>query len=304
MSVLIIHNPAAGYHQPHWREPVTRVLEALGPVEFVAPSSPEGTTAAARDAEACGIDLIVAAGGDGTVHRVVNGLTTLDSHVGLLPIGTANDLAQQLGVPHAPVDAAHAMLSGVFVDIDAIRIDRARVLTVGGCAVIADAALLADRLKARYPWLGRFSYKLAAAHTILTRGGDPVLGSFVANQSFLGGSIRLPCESANDDGVCEVVTLHAGGRVQLARTFLGMTLGLPIPTGAVSSMSIYRTTLGFDRDVAWFGDGEDLGVGRERQVVVEPRAVRVRIARAMASEGTLAVHASSVKLMTISSATE
>lgn len=304
MSVLIIHNPSAGYHQPRWREPVTRVLEALGPVEYVMPSSAEGTTAAARDAEARGVDLIVAAGGDGTVHRVVNGLTSVNSHVGLLPVGTANDLARQLGVPHSPVDAAHAMLSGVFVDIDAICINRTRVLTVGGCAVIADAALLADRLKARWPWLGRSAYKLAAAHTILMRGGDPVIGSFVANQSCLGGSIHLPCESANDDGVCEVVTLHAGGRLRLARTFLAMTLGVPFAQGAVSSTSLYRTTLTFDREVAWFGDGEDLGVGRERQVVVEPRAVRVRIARAMASEGTLAVQTSSVKLMTISSATE
>ena len=130
-AVLIISNPTAGYHQPAWREPVTRILSSLGPVEFIAPDSPEATTAAARDAEARGIPLIVVAGGDGTVHRVVNGLSSVETHVGLLPLGTANDLAAHLRHPRAPEEAARAMLSGVFLDIDAIRINRARVITVG-----------------------------------------------------------------------------------------------------------------------------------------------------------------------------
>lgn len=304
MSVLIIRNPQAGYHQPNWYEPVMRVLEPLGPVSCVVPASPEGTTEAARDAEARGVRLIVVAGGDGTVHRVVNGLTSVDTHVGLLPLGTANDLAEHLGVPRSPIAAARAMLSGVTIDIDAIRINRSRVLTVGGFAVVAEAALLADAMKRRRPWLGTMVYKLAAARVIAARGDDPVAGSFIANQATLGGHMRLPCASASDDGVCEVVTLAGGSRVRLARTLLAMTLGVPLPKDALRWISVARTTIEFDRDVPVFGDGEDLGVGRVFQISVESAAVRVRVARAAASEGTFAVQTGKVNVMAISSAAE
>ena len=303
-AVVIIANPAAGYHQPAWRDSVTRILSELGPVEVVTPDSAEGTTAAARDAEQRCVKLIVAAGGDGTAHRVVNGLSSTSSHVGLLPMGTANDLSEQLGLPRALEAAARAMLTGVHTDIDVVRINRTRVLTVGGFAVLAEAALLSDVMKRRWPWLGPVVYKMAAARIIASRGNDRVAGSFVANQSFLGGSIRLPCESSNDDGVFELITLAGGSRRKLAQTLLHMTLGTPLPAGFVTSMSVARTTLEFDEDVPVFGDGEDLGRGRVFQVVVEPRAVRVRIARATASEGTLAVQTSRVKLMAISSAAE
>jgi diacylglycerol kinase (ATP) len=304
VSVLILWNPKAGYHQPDCRDAVMRVLEPLGPVTCVVPGSPEATTAAARDAEARGVELIVAAGGDGTVHRVVNGLTSVATHVGLLPLGTANDLAAHLGVPRSPVAAARAMLSGVTLDIDAIRINHTRVLTVGGFAIVAEAALLADAMKRQRPWLGTLVYKLAAARVIAARGTDPIAGSFVANQSTLGGHMRLPCESACDDGVCEVVTLAGGSRVRLARTLLAMTLGAPMPKDAVRWMSVARTTIEFDRDVPVFGDGEDLGAGRLFQISVESAAVRVRVARAAASEGTFAVQTGKVNVMAISSATE
>jgi len=287
-AVLIIANPAAGYHQPAWREPVTRVLSALGPVEFVVPDSAEATTAAARAAEARGVPLIVAAGGDGTVHRVVNGLRGIESHLGILPVGTGNDLAFHLGVSRTIEDAARGMLSGTWRDVDMIRINGRRVFTAGVFSAIAEAAYLANRMKARWPWLGAFTYRLAAAQVILTRGGDPVAGTFVANMPRLGGNMRLPSGSVVDDGLCEVATLR-GGRLRLTRTLLALSLDRKLGEGELVWRRVNETTLEFDRDVMAYGDGEDLGTGRVFQVVVEFAAVRVRCPRLFAGEGTLAV---------------
>ena len=72
MKIAVIVNPTAGFKHTPWHEPVRKKVSELGEVEFFTPESPQGTTAAARDAAARGFGLIIAAGGDGTVHRVVS----------------------------------------------------------------------------------------------------------------------------------------------------------------------------------------------------------------------------------------
>ena len=60
----------------------------------------------ARDGAARGVDAVIAVGGDGTVNEVVNGLDGSDVPLGIIPLGTANDFARQVGIPD---DADHAM---------------------------------------------------------------------------------------------------------------------------------------------------------------------------------------------------
>lgn len=279
-AVLIIANPTAGYHQPAWREPVTAVLRQLGPVEFVTPGSALDTTAVARAGAARGIKLIVAAGGDGTVHRVVNGLSGHDTHIGILPVGTGNDLAGHLEIAADPVEAARQMVSGASTDIDVICINGRRVFTSGVFCAIAESAYLANRMKSRMPWLGSLSYRIAAAQVIALRGGDELAGVFVANLARLGGNLRLPSGSVPTDGICEVATLKGGSRVRLAQTLLALSAGRPLPPGALVWERVTSTTLNFDRDVMAYGDGEDLGADREFAIEMEPAAIRVRVKQA------------------------
>src|SRR6266550_2846972 len=62
--------------------------------------------AIASDAARRGVDVVVAAGGDGTLNEVVNGLDGYDLPLVVIPVGTANDFARQVGIP---ADADHAM---------------------------------------------------------------------------------------------------------------------------------------------------------------------------------------------------
>ncbi|MEK9724099.1 MAG: diacylglycerol kinase family protein [Rhodospirillaceae bacterium] len=104
--IRVIHNPVAGRRRRHRLRQLLKMLAASGHSVRARP------TAHADDArdiarEVQDVDLIVAAGGDGTVNEIVDGLTADDRQgpvpaVAFLPLGTANVLAWALNLPHRP----------------------------------------------------------------------------------------------------------------------------------------------------------------------------------------------------------
>ena len=111
--MLIIYNPAAGRRRAArlWR--VLDVMIHNGvQLELAETQHPGHATALARAAAKEGKQLIVAAGGDGTIAEVAAGLAGSDSKRGIIPLGTANVLAQELGLPFAPKDLAAALAFG------------------------------------------------------------------------------------------------------------------------------------------------------------------------------------------------
>ena len=280
LRIAVIVNPTAGFRRVPWHAPVRAKLAELGEVEFITPESPQGSTNAALEAERRGCNLIIAAGGDGTVHRVINGLRNPDTEFGMLPVGTANDLANYIGVPPSAEPAAAAIVAGGIRAIDVVNVNGIRIHTVGGFLLTADAALRGDRLKRQYRWLGPAAYKVGAAISIAIHGGKREVGALIANQPTMGGNLRLPCDSVVDDGLCEIVTFAGGSRVRLARALAAMSTGKPLPAGSVSWESVSKTTVRFDHDVEWFGDGEALGYATKFDIRVEHLALKIRGARA------------------------
>ncbi len=111
MSVVIVFNPAAGRRRAQrlWR--VLDVLLANGVhLELAETSYPGHATLLARQAACRGAALVVAAGGDGTIAEVANGLIGHQSMLGIIPLGTANVLARELALPFDP-DAIAASLA-------------------------------------------------------------------------------------------------------------------------------------------------------------------------------------------------
>lgn len=276
MKIAVIANPTAGFKRTPWHAAVREKLSELGDVEFVTPESPQGTTAAARDAEARGCGLIIAAGGDGTVHRVINGFSNHETEFGVLPVGTANDLSNYIGVPKSAIGAAAAIVQGGIRAIDTVNINGIRIHTVAGFLLTADAAMRADRMKRRWPWIGPAVYKIGAAISIALHGGKEQVGALISNQPTLGGDLRLPCDSVVDDGLCEIATFAGGSRLRLIRTLAAMSAGKPLPPGAMTWTSVAHATIEFDHDVEWFGDGEGFGFARKFDINVEHRALKIR----------------------------
>jgi diacylglycerol kinase (ATP) len=111
--VLIVFNPAAGAARKRRLARAVAVLAASGIAPRVLPTEAPGhAVAIAREAAARGERLVVAAGGDGTIADVADGIAASDAALGVLPLGTANVLALELGIPRRPEDAAAVLAAG------------------------------------------------------------------------------------------------------------------------------------------------------------------------------------------------
>jgi len=124
--VALIYNPVSGQH-PEKRvaqiADVTAVLRGAGiEVKAIATDLPESAGRLAREAVGEGYDTILACGGDGTVHEALQNLVGGTAALGVIPMGTANALASDLGLPISPVKAVKMLLDAVPVRISVGRV--------------------------------------------------------------------------------------------------------------------------------------------------------------------------------------
>jgi diacylglycerol kinase (ATP) len=111
---LLIYNLFSGFHRHRRQQEIDAAVQELRragvQAESVASQGPAQAGAQAQEAIAAGYDTIVACGGDGTVHEVLQGMVGQDATLGLLPLGTANALAADLKIPRDPVLAIRQQL--------------------------------------------------------------------------------------------------------------------------------------------------------------------------------------------------
>ncbi|MDW8444485.1 MAG: acylglycerol kinase family protein [Acetobacteraceae bacterium] len=109
----VIFNPVAGRRRRRRLDLVSRALAARGVAVTIAETDRPGhAEALAHEAATAGERLIVAAGGDGTIAEVANGLAGSGAALGVIPLGTANVIAHDWGLPFAPEAIAAALVAG------------------------------------------------------------------------------------------------------------------------------------------------------------------------------------------------
>ena len=113
--IAILYNPRSGRAGSRRRADVERaaaVFRSKGvEVELEATAGARRADGQARQFVQSGFDTVVACGGDGTVHDVLQGMVGTDTALGVIPLGTANSLAADLGLSRNPANAASQLLS-------------------------------------------------------------------------------------------------------------------------------------------------------------------------------------------------
>ena len=235
--LLVVTNVAAGGTADEQVEAALAVLRSATDVRREVCRSPDDL---GRVLDGLGARTLVVVGGDGSVHTAVatllsRGELSVDRPLGLIPLGTGNDLARTLGIPLDPAAAARALLDGSVRSLDLVVDD------VGGVVVNAvhlgvgaEAAEKATALKDRLGWAAYAVGSLAAGagatgwHLQVVVDGvhldvdREVLMVAVANGRTIGGGAPLAPDASPDDGLVDVVVATSTG--PLAR--LGFAVAL------------------------------------------------------------------------------
>ncbi|MCL7960600.1 MAG: diacylglycerol kinase family lipid kinase [marine benthic group bacterium] len=257
MRTLVILNPAAGGQTG--AERLCRRLERLIDGDFVSTSAVGEAVSLSSEAARAGYETVIAVGGDGTVREVATGLHLGGGgpRLGIVPVGTGNDLAFSLGLP-ADVEQAAAVATGEgTMTLDLVRASRPggseepRFLT--NAAVAGFGGRIGDRMS---PTLRRrlrpIAYPVAALAQIrdirpyalrLEVDGQAIdttaLMVIMANGEYAGGRIRFAPGASTADGQLDLVVIHAVSALRL------VTLVPRILSGrhaGHAGVSLYRAT--------------------------------------------------------------
>lgn len=235
MRILLIMNA----HARKGDEPLDAALEVFARAgiavieERVARGRESPSVVERRAGE---VDAIVLAGGDGTVHAAAPALLTAGLPVGLLPLGTANDLARAVGLPLDLGPAAEVIAAGATRRIDVGEVNGEAFFNV---AHIGLGASLADGLTATMKRrFGPFAYTLAAMRSLgglrpfraeIVAGDERLailtFGVTVGNGRFFGGSGLVAEDAEIDDGLLHLFAISTKNPFRLALILIQVTRG-------------------------------------------------------------------------------
>jgi diacylglycerol kinase (ATP) len=189
-QAALIYNPVSGSRQSRRAALVARIaahFEAAGVrVRILPTTSPGSAGPLAQQAARDGCDAIIACGGDGTVHEALQGLMGQTAALGVIPMGTANALAADLGLPHAALKAVQMLLTAeptrmpvgrvVFRDAEGTEQTRFFIVAAGVGVDAAFFSQLDSRLKQRF---GYVAYLVQALRLWATHAFPMFTASFI-----------------------------------------------------------------------------------------------------------------------------
>ncbi len=288
MRTKVIINPNAG---SVGKSELEEALRTLPDVEICSTEEGGHAEELAREAVAEGVELVVAAGGDGTLNEVVNGLSADFPHarLGLIPLGTGNDFARSINVP-ADLQGALAILrEGRVRKID---VARATVGSTSRCFLNVSAGgfskMVSERAgEAKEVW-GPLAYMRAAIDalpeldafetTIVLNGAERLqietYNIVVSNGRYVAAGIPVAPNAELDDGLLEVMIAPATTLPNLAILIPQVLLGRHLESELLIFRRATRVEIEAHPPMAFNVDGEILAAA-STVFDVQPRALEM-----------------------------
>jgi YegS/Rv2252/BmrU family lipid kinase len=265
-----------------------RVLEGRGATDVFwrevgksrfAPS--EVKKALAQEAE-----LIFVWGGDGMVQRCVDVIAGTDATLAIIPAGTANLLATNLGIPKDIEQAVDVGLAGHARRIDVGRVNGERFAVMAGAGF--DARMIGDADGGLKDRVGRLAYVWTGAKHMREKpfrarievdgarwyDGDASCILF-GNVGKLFGGVQAFEDAHPDDGVLELGVVSADGIREWAGTVARAVVGTAAQSPHAFTTKAHSVNIKLDRKVLYEIDGGDRKKVRKLRVEVEPQAVQI-----------------------------
>lgn len=307
-ATLIVNPNAGTAHKlrPHWL-PIQQLLASRGLEADLRQTTPEPDSARQLAAEAAErSDLVLACGGDGTVHGVIQGIANTSACLGVLPFGTANALARNLRLPTDPIAALAKLLTftprelplGVAETQFGVR----RFLVMAGAG--PDGRLVHEMHLAAKARIGRSAYYAEAARIFLLRSFPTFLVTYRAVASENWSSLpavalmasRIPDLGGLFRGLtsdCRLHHPHLVIKILRAPASISLPAWLALARSGLRLTNPWLTTLEVDEvrcstlpaTPATYAqvDGEPAG-SLPLSITVEPKALRLLMPNSAAPE--------------------
>lgn len=233
--LLVVFNPAAGGERRTRYAQMLAALQARGcDVTTIETKAPGHAEEIARNASPDDVDVIVAGGGDGTVNEIVNGLAGKPIALGLMPLGTANVLADELKIPREPAALARVLAEGPVRTIHAGLANGRRFCMMAGTGF--DARVVAGVSLPLKKVIGPLAYVVQTARLAFTDrfiGCDLVIdgvphsaiSAVVCKGRHYGGPfVAVPAATVHDD-LFHVILMKGRGWTSVLRYGLALMRG-------------------------------------------------------------------------------
>jgi YegS/Rv2252/BmrU family lipid kinase len=266
---LVIHNPRAGLKQGPLLMQTLDELQARGcELEFAVAASAEEDARLAREAVADGrVDAVVAAGGDSTVRGVATGLLGTAMPLGLLPVGTGNVLAHEIGLARRPGAIAATLMQGPLRTIRFGQANDQLFLLMAGVGFDAEVVRHLDHrlkqrvLKAAYVWPTLRALAAPLPRLRVTLDGRVRNATFVVasrTRNYGGTMLLAPAASIERDDF-QVVLFDAASRARLVAQLLALARGRIDRARGVDVVTARELGIDAAEPVAFQLDGELAG---------------------------------------------
>lgn len=269
-----------------------------GAVDLVLTERPGHAKLLAREAAVAGYDLVAAAGGDGTVHEVVNGLVQgghANAALGVIPIGSGNDFAFSQGIPLDPLLAVTRLFTGQrrMIDLARIEDEHGRFALFDNNLGIGFDAIVVIQTEGITRVHGFMMYFLAVLRTIAFYYQTPHLtldfdGEQVAQPVLFlamglgprgGGGFFLTPDARHDDDRVDSCTVNPIGRLTMLGMLTKAIKGTHVTSRHITMRKSQRIVVQADQPLPIHIDGEIFAYPRDnvRQITVTslPQALPV-----------------------------
>jgi YegS/Rv2252/BmrU family lipid kinase len=296
VNARLIFNPSAGMRDEHAgiRRALTVLRERGWRIDVAETARMGDATRLARAAAQEELDAVIAVGGDGTMNEVANGLVDTTTALGVLPGGTANVWAKEMGLPLGDMVTAARRLADA--DVRAIDVGEVRGPTIEPrvfvlCSGIGlDALITSDiepqramkrRLGALLFWLvgirDAWSYRGKRAKLIAgdRRLNRRVILALAANAQLYGGIVRIAPTARVDDGLLDFVVFKGTGFWATAWHILRVFFGAHVRDPQVEIYRVPNISVS-GKNLRVHVDAEPLGLAPV-EIRVRPRALRVLV---------------------------
>ncbi len=295
---VVIWNPSAG--SADGAAAVREQLRSMTNVEIRLPQDRDESIEATIRAVEGGAELIVAAGGDGTVSSVIDGLMRSASRpiLGILPLGTGNDLARSLALPREPRDALEVLSTANVSTIDSVHVTSSKterwfgnMLTGGNTGRYMQH--MTDDVKRLW---GPMCYlrgivdviRDLKVYTIHITCDDnrperfEALNVFVANGRYSGGGLEVSPEARLNDGLLDIVIVRDGDPGDIAGLSTQYVVANYLQHKLIAFRQGQRITIDSQPRMPLTADGDAIGQ-TPLLLTVQPQCLQVLVPEAALS---------------------